>query len=403
MTEPLLSICIPTRNRAAFLYRTLRSITENPLFQNGNEIEVVVSDNVSTDATEEVVKIFIEKYGDKIVYSRNDENIKDKNFGKALSLGNGDFLKLNNDTFWFDGNGLERLLSKIKQYQKERPVLCFTNDGEKEDVVCKNLDEFVSVASYMTTWLGSFGIWKDDFDRIPNFSENSAHQLTQTENLFKEIVRKKEAVIIQEQYLNYQFVWNKKKNPAKIYGEYYLDILNEYVQDGSLSKRVFNKEKRLLLKTYLLTSWCSRKYEDGCFGLNDGTRKYYSHAPYFYAYLFMAYVNGMVDLLTEWWKIKRRGIDGNFRKHWRKRNRLSSVIPVKVEYPNNVYVGKGSSGELIVENCDPEKNTLIIGENVKIGKNVRFVFNGGEKLILVSDDSEIPDGTTVYSQEGALK
>ena len=66
MTEPLLSICIPTRNRAAFLYRTLRSITETPVFQNGNEVEVVVSDNASTDATEEIVKIFTEKYGNKI-------------------------------------------------------------------------------------------------------------------------------------------------------------------------------------------------------------------------------------------------------------------------------------------------------------------------------------------------
>ena len=84
MTEPLLSICIPTRNRAAFLYRTLRSITETPVFQNGNEVEVVVSDNASTDATEEIVKIFTEKYGNKIVYSRNDENIKDKKTARRL-------------------------------------------------------------------------------------------------------------------------------------------------------------------------------------------------------------------------------------------------------------------------------------------------------------------------------
>lgn len=134
MTEPLLSICIPTRNRAAFLYRTLRSITETPVFQNGNEVEVVVSDNASTDATEEIVKIFTEKYGNKIVYSRNETDIHDENFGKALRLAGGEFLKLNNDTFWFEGNGLERLLSKIKQYKKERPVLCFTNDGIKIEI-----------------------------------------------------------------------------------------------------------------------------------------------------------------------------------------------------------------------------------------------------------------------------
>ena len=42
--------------------------------------------------------------------------------------------------------------------------------------------------------------------------------------------------------------------------------------------------------------------------------------------------------------------------------------------------------------------TLIIGENVKIGKDVRFDFNGAEKLIVVADNAEIPDETTVYSQ-----
>ena len=53
--------------------------------------------------------------------------------------------------------------------------------------------------------------------------------------------------------------------------------------------------------------------------------------------------------------------------------------------------GNGSNGELIVDNCDPEKNTLVIGENVKIGRNIRFVFNGKKKLIIVANNAEIPD------------
>ena len=99
MTSPLLSICIPTRNRAAFLYRTLRSITQTSVFQNGNEVEIVVSDNASTDATPEIAKVFTDKYGDKIIYSRNEQDIADKNFEKSLRLAHGMFRKLNNDTF----------------------------------------------------------------------------------------------------------------------------------------------------------------------------------------------------------------------------------------------------------------------------------------------------------------
>jgi glycosyltransferase involved in cell wall biosynthesis len=53
MKRPLLSICIPTYNRASMLEVTL----ENILGQTGghSEVEVVVSDNASTDHTQEVL------------------------------------------------------------------------------------------------------------------------------------------------------------------------------------------------------------------------------------------------------------------------------------------------------------------------------------------------------------
>lgn len=48
--RPLLSICIPTYNRAEILDKTLFLLFSNPDF-NVDEIEVVVSDNCSTDHT----------------------------------------------------------------------------------------------------------------------------------------------------------------------------------------------------------------------------------------------------------------------------------------------------------------------------------------------------------------
>ena len=150
--KPLLSICIPTRNRAAFLYRTLRSITESPVFQNGNEVEIVISDNASTDATEEIVRIFKEKYGDKIVYSRNGENICDKNFEQVLRLGNGEFLKLNNDTFWFDENGFKKALVRIMdenpmkgEYYIQTPINEQIADGSATYEVLTSSDKWFGV------------------------------------------------------------------------------------------------------------------------------------------------------------------------------------------------------------------------------------------------------------------
>ena len=125
-------------------------------------------------------------------------------------------------------------------------------------------------------------------------------------------------------------------------------------------------------------------------------KKYYRFEIYFYFYCFFAFIGHIFDQLVEWWKIRQRGVDGNFRKHWKNRNKKSAVVPVKVDSPNSIYVGDGSSGELIVENCDPEKDTLIIGEQVEIGKGVRFIFNETRRLIVVKNGIRIPDRTTVY-------
>ena len=61
----LLSICIPTYNRAEYLKKTLESIVWQRDFLS-KDVEVVISDNCSTDDTASVVAKFVEKYPNKI-------------------------------------------------------------------------------------------------------------------------------------------------------------------------------------------------------------------------------------------------------------------------------------------------------------------------------------------------
>ena len=53
--QPLVSICIPTYNDARFLRESLDSIV-NQTYSNK---EIIVSDNVSTDETEKIVKEYV--------------------------------------------------------------------------------------------------------------------------------------------------------------------------------------------------------------------------------------------------------------------------------------------------------------------------------------------------------
>lgn len=62
--KPYLSVCIPTYNRAHLLGRAIESVLD----QDFTDFELIVSDNASTDKTEEVVKCFNDP---RIRYRRN--------------------------------------------------------------------------------------------------------------------------------------------------------------------------------------------------------------------------------------------------------------------------------------------------------------------------------------------
>ena len=75
--KPLLSICIPTYNRAAYLRQCVDAIVGQEGFDD--RLEVVISDNCSTDDTQAVSLEYQEKHPN-IHYYRNEENIRDQNF-----------------------------------------------------------------------------------------------------------------------------------------------------------------------------------------------------------------------------------------------------------------------------------------------------------------------------------
>lgn len=87
------TVAIPTFNRKLFLKEALESV----LAQDYSNVEIVVSDNASTDGTEDVVKGFSEKYNN-IIYFRHKENVGGRlNWCKCLELATGDYCLLLSD------------------------------------------------------------------------------------------------------------------------------------------------------------------------------------------------------------------------------------------------------------------------------------------------------------------
>jgi glycosyltransferase involved in cell wall biosynthesis len=164
---PLLSICIPTYNRASHLDKVIDSITTQVSFSDS--MEIVICDNCSTDNTFEIVTYYQNKYNN-IKYYKNDINIgMEKNIIKALHHGTGKLLKLWNDYCLLYEDKLAEIITLIKSNNDEKSILYFHNkSGESADLICTDLNCFFRKTTYWSTWISTFSIWKKDFNAFEN-------------------------------------------------------------------------------------------------------------------------------------------------------------------------------------------------------------------------------------------
>ena len=257
---PLLSICIPTRNRSHFLKETLDCIVREDIFNKTTDVEVVISDNCSDDKTENIVHSFVKKYPDKIRYYRNDQNIKDRNFELALSRGRGSFLKLHNDNLCFQVGALTKIVTFIKSQQAQKNLLFFLNGNTKtkeEITICPSVDETLSHVSYYITWIGGFGLWKSDFEKISDFSKYAKKNLAQTEVFLRFLLEKKCTAVYNPCFLEKGHVVCGKSgyNVAEVFGKNYLSILKEAIKTDGLSQKVYEQEKKRVLFEHIIDAY----------------------------------------------------------------------------------------------------------------------------------------------------
>jgi len=251
----LLSICIITYNRANNLNETLHSIVSQDIFNETEHIEIIVLDNGSTDGTSKTIQKFTTKYGQKIRPFRNEVNILPLNLENLFSHASGMFIKFNNDTLKHNEGSLYEIVKNINENKSDRKTLFFSNGLLKtsDHVICNNLDSFVETVSYISTWGGAFGIWKEDFNHFENFNRHSDLLLPQVDVLFR-LINSGRSVLINNDKLFLSVDPSRKGgyDLLTIFLDNYTFLLNEQVEKNSLSSRILTSEKRKLLLKLIL-------------------------------------------------------------------------------------------------------------------------------------------------------
>jgi len=293
----LVSICIPTYNRSAILKDIIERIVSDPAFDN--EVEIIISDNNSTDNTKDIVEAFTKKHSN-IQYYRNETNIFDRNFQTVLSYANGDYLKLQNDYIYFPEGGLSFLKEEIRKYQSTRQPLFFIRKVRKElmkheRIVCKSLDEYILAVSYYSTWLSSFGCWHEDFESLDEKDRYFHTSLQQVDWIYRIIDAKKEAVVITHN------IFETTKLPLGARGGYnyfgvhvgrYYEIMLDFIKKGQISKYIYNSDRKYTLWMYRerFIRYILFPKKGNYFGMDKSLRviwHYYKRFPLFYLIMFV--------------------------------------------------------------------------------------------------------------------
>jgi glycosyltransferase involved in cell wall biosynthesis len=109
-TYPLVSIGIPTYNRAALIGRAV----DSALQQSHPHVEVLISDNASTDGTAEVCEALAAQH-ERVRLQRQPHNLgPTANFNAVLEMARGQYFMWLGDDDWIDPNYVSRTLARFQ-------------------------------------------------------------------------------------------------------------------------------------------------------------------------------------------------------------------------------------------------------------------------------------------------
>jgi glycosyltransferase involved in cell wall biosynthesis len=282
----LLSICIPTYNRADILNTTLLSIIHQVGFDE--RCEIVISDNCSDDNTPDIIKYFQSKHNN-IRYHRNEVNNGEANFITVMNMASGRFIKLHNDNKEFLKGSLKILLNVITEHDCSVAFTLHTPNPKRPLLItCNTFDDFVRNVSCQSTWLAGIMLLRDLYQGIDDKERAIGTNLVQTDIMFRILRKDRRSVVINEQlFYDHRPKYRGGYNFFNVHLNNYLALYEEYLADGLLTDRTFEEEKIKLLKMIIIPWYAKivflhKYYSFDLKGASKSIMKYYGRSYQLY-------------------------------------------------------------------------------------------------------------------------
>lgn len=248
----ILTIAIPTYNRSKILEESLLSIIPQ-LKKHSDSIEFLISDNCSSDNTEEVVSKFINS-NFKINYIKNKENIgMDRNFVQCLQKAKGKYIWILGDDDHLLDDSLDFVIDVLKKgsyglvHIDSRNKLC--NKVTKYD----SSAIFLSKISYWITFL-SGNIVRSKYVKNIDFEFYYPTYLALMPLWMTAAIEEKENILINKQLfeMGKDMDSNGGYNFYEVFVENYLKLWKEFSLKAKISQNYFEVEKKQICKNFIL-------------------------------------------------------------------------------------------------------------------------------------------------------
>ncbi|MCI7476758.1 MAG: glycosyltransferase, partial [Selenomonadales bacterium] len=269
--RPLLTVGIPTYNRLQYLKVSLEAVLKQA--GNNSNVEILVSDNLSTDETAKYVKKLTKRYRN-LRYHCHEENIGgDRNFLSIYLNAKGKFALALGDDDNLENHVIDNVLDILEKNSNISLLQLLHQGGSDKVILGKTVSSYMKKVSFNSTFISGLIFNTDLLKMIPNLDaeiNSSFNQVYLTLSLIKKY--ENYGILCGQIFRSDSGAHNSSVySLGEIFIQRYLDIIKKY---ASLTKEELSQEKKKLLEGMILP-WCVLSKEGKCSLITDDIFKYY--------------------------------------------------------------------------------------------------------------------------------